>query len=129
MKVEELNILSKQVADLKIRKTDLENSLKEINNQLDKVEVKFVEALIQDGIDKWSNDYGTFTPRISTHWKILDNQQLVKYLENNAPEMVKIHPQTIRGWANTNRDIDINWDYGKLGIEPYDIKKITYRRK
>lgn len=133
MEVGEIDQLAVQVAELKRQKSELDEKLKEINDQCSEAERMLSEALIEEGKDKWIvKGVGTLSLRVSTYWNITDNNALVKFLERNAPEMIKIHPTTIRGWANDFRQQMIDQqnavDFDQIGIKPYDKVAISLRK-
>ena len=131
-----INELARDFFEKKMKLDGINEAAKEAKGDKDIAEGRLVEEMVKLGMQKTSFEgMGTFSLRTSSNWNIVDQKALVAYLKENAPEMIKIHPQTIKGWANEfkgskedaplmNEDDWINY----FGMKPYDKIAITLRK-
>lgn len=130
MEVKDIDVLAKELAEARIIKDAISDQLKEANAKYEEIEKRFVEAMISEGKDSWKvEDIGSLSIKVSTYWNIQDQPKLVDYLLANDRSMVKIHPQSIRGWANELSELGKRDELLQLGLEPYDKVGVTLRRK
>lgn len=129
-----LNNLANDFYEKKLKLEAIMEAEKEARQLKDEAEDKLADALINAKLKKASFDgLGSFSLRRSTNWNIIDQQKLITYLQQNAPEIIKLHPQNIKGWANEIREYtestftaapEEQWQE-IFGMVPYDKIKIT----
>jgi hypothetical protein len=133
----DLNELAQDYHEKKTALDSIMKEEKEIRAKKEEAEERLVEAMISAQLNKIALDgFGSFTIRKSTNWNIVDQDRLVAYLKQHAPAMIKIHPVTIKGWANDLATImpetalysPEKW-INEFGMEPYEKVGITLRKK
>lgn len=132
----QLNNLARDFFEKKAKLDSINEVVKEAKAEKAEAEDLLCNAMTAGAMSKMSLEgMGTFSIRKSTNWNIVDQQQIVAYLKDHAPEMIKIHPQSIKGWANDFRlgkdDASVmnedDW-ITFFGMKPYDKVGITLRK-
>lgn len=132
----QLNTLAQDYFVKKSKLDAIMEAEKEARALKDQAEQKLVESMVSGNMQKASFEgLGTFSLRRSTNWTIVDQKKIVEFLKVEAPDMIKIHPVSIKGWANEFREtkedapiMDENDWINFFGMKPYDKIGITLRR-
>lgn len=114
--------LAKRMFELRSQKAALELEVNELDSQLDQVKAELTQIMQDLGVQKFGlNGIGTFYLATSIFPKILDNDQMIQWLDNNnrgdiAPR--KIHSPSLREMMEGNLEKD-------LPIPPVTLVEMT----
>ena len=130
VEVSVLNGLAVEIAQLTLDKRAKEAEVKELTKKIGEVEAKLIPLLVEEQRDSWEiPELGKLSLRVSTNWNIQDQEALVNYLLDYNKAMVKMHPQSIKGWASEQLEQNPNWNSSEIGLVPYEQIKTSFRRK
>lgn len=130
MQVQEIDEIAIKIANLKEKKKELEKEVSSIEKDLDFNELRLSEILLEQGKTSWEvQGVGKFGIRISSNWSTEDRSKLIEYFKTNNPEMLTVNSNSLKAWANAEREANPGWDYKAIGLaDPFEKKKITYTR-
>lgn len=70
--------------ELKVRKSDKDAELKEINKEIDAIEFKLIEMMDEQGLDKVKSLHGTASLKVEMYPQIKDMESFVRWCADNG---------------------------------------------
>lgn len=129
-----IETLSHDLRLAKDRKQCLEDELKECNAEITDIEGKLSDLMIDECIDKFSNEYGSFSLNIKSYYSPKADRKDTVYelLEDIEPGLVRrnVNPQTFNAFmrqsVEDNGGMLPDWADGIVNV--YDKTTINVRR-
>lgn len=129
-----IDTLSHDLRLAKDRKQTIEDELKECNAEIRDLEEQLSELMIDEGLDKFANEYGSFSLNIKSYYSPIAAHKALVYeiLDEIEPGLVQqsVHSQTfnafMRQTVEDNNGELPEWADGIVNI--YDKTTINVRR-
>ena len=129
-----LEQLSHDLRLAKDRKQTLEDDLKDCNAEITDIEGKLADLMIDECIDKFSNEYGSFSLNIKSYYSPIAGKKDTVYelLEDIEPGLVRrnVNPQTFNAFMRQSVEDNggelPDWAEGYINV--YDKTTINVRR-
>jgi hypothetical protein len=92
--------LARKMYQLRLKKQEIENKVKDIDAELDQVKLELTKIMEDLGVQKFALDgIGTFYLAVNVYPKILDDNQLISWLDANNLSTIaprKVHVPSLR---------------------------------
>ena len=94
-------VLARELSGLRAIKDKLEDQIKELNPEIQRINDQLVELMVAENCPRFSLDGQTFYTAVQAIPKIVDELAFFEWLrKHNEEGIIKetIHSQTLRGW-------------------------------
>lgn len=122
-----LQLIASRFADLRIRKEDLEEQLKRVQENLDTAEENLVQWMETAGLDQFRTvDGHGCTLRVSIHPSVKDKDALMTWVKKNKlTSMLSVHPSTLKSLCKERLEEGQGLPDG---VESFNQTRVTFRR-
>lgn len=134
--LEQMNKLCGEIGELRDRKDDMSEALKEVNGKLMRAEAQLIQYLKESGMKNIKNDHGNFS--ITTRTNVnqpVDREAFVEYLKSKGEfeNMYSFNSQKLKSYVMAEieekvREGQPNWLPPGI-TAPSEFETISFRKK
>ena len=126
--------LVEEFAELRAKKEEFAKQTKEVNEKLDALQERIIEAMVNDGISTVIfNGIGRITLSVSQFPRVKNSDQFFNYLRScGHGDIIKetVHSSTLRGYWNNLRATQGNTpEPNKIGLEVYTENTVSLTKQ
>lgn len=137
--MEEMSAMCAKFAELKQKKSDLEDLAAEIGKEIAALQEQIIEKFVEHEIPRFEGPFGTLSVVSSSTFKQPETTEeklkLFEYLKEQGlyEEMVKVDSRTLSSWAT--KEVEAKEREGILGFippglsQPHQFMKLSLRKK
>lgn len=113
------------LAALRLAKEEAERKVKDINEEISKIEYEIISAMEEQGTDRVSNSSGTVSLKVEMYPQVEDMESLVNWCaENNRPDMIQK-----RVSSTAFKEYFEEMNEFPDGIKTYEKKSLGFRKR
>jgi len=128
-----LSELATKLYELRERKTEINNTLKEVQRDLDVAEQELLEEMMHEGMNRLDiQDKGSFHIANRKFFKISDREALIDFIhEQGDVDLLTVNHQTLNAYAKemySRKEAEGDEDFNMPGIDYITKTQIRVRK-
>ena len=128
-----LSELATKLYELRERKTEINNTLKEVQSDLDVAEQELLEEMMHEGMNRLDiQDKGSFHIANRKFFKISDREALIDFIhEQGDVDLLTVNHQTLNAYAKemySRKEAEGDEDFNMPGIDYITKTQIRVRK-